>query len=348
MDDLLSRVEIVQSQEDVAAHSLDRAQGNPTIVVPFDERQEIIPQHLERHAHVRPVRSSVLEAVQQPHNLPGARVQPRRGRIHRPGSPRPVPTLLLFRRGRARARAAPRAMVGSLSPAAVLVAPIDGAHVRDLLEDGDLVHGCLCVVLRALLHLERHLGAGGGVIAQPTRGEVTPPEFLEDDVSAVLVGIADADGVVAALAVAVVALVLGLGPGAVGGVGGAVAGVEVGVGGVGGLGAVRLGLGHATLALAALPRLARRAARRRREKLSRHVGHLRVDAGPRAHTTREKRARAMRCVRDAGSGRGCALGSSRARGLWRRCAAGTTLKKPVHAPRATAVVVVARLRQTNA
>ena len=47
----------------------------------------------------------------------------------------------------------------------------------------------------------------------------------------------------------------------------------------------------------------------------------------------------MRCVRDAGSGRGCALGSSRARGLWRRCAAGTTLKKPVHAPRATAVVV---------
>ena len=29
VDDLLSRVEIVQSQEDVAAHSLDRAQGNP-------------------------------------------------------------------------------------------------------------------------------------------------------------------------------------------------------------------------------------------------------------------------------------------------------------------------------
>ena len=45
------------------------------------------------------------------------------------------------------------------------------------LEELDLVDGCLCVVARALDHLERHEGGGQRVPAEPDRGEVSPAKL---------------------------------------------------------------------------------------------------------------------------------------------------------------------------
>jgi hypothetical protein len=55
------------------------------------------------------------------------------------------------------------------------------------------------------LHLHGHLGAGGGVIAQPHGGEVAPAEFARHCV-APIIHLTDAHRVVAALAVPLRAL----------------------------------------------------------------------------------------------------------------------------------------------
>ena len=211
VDDLLAAVEVVQTHQDVPADGLHRAQRDTAVIVPLDEREEVIAEHLEAHAHVRAVRSLVLERVHQPDHLARTRVRRRRMTVSIRGT-----TIRRFTRSRAPPRL--RRPLAVLALARLPLATVRGrtfavvhlVHRGDLVEDGDLVPRRLGVVRGALLHLERHLCARGDVVAYPHGGEVAPPQLLPDDVPAVLVGIAHGDGVVPALPVPLRALVLGL------------------------------------------------------------------------------------------------------------------------------------------
>ena len=204
--DLLAAVKVVQTAQHVPAYSLDRAHGNPAVVVPLDERQEVIAEHLEAHAHVRAVRALVLERVHQLDHLAGAGVHVQSGRRSL--------FSLAFSLLSLRLSLLPVLALARLALAAVRrrsLAVVHLVHRRDLVQYGDLVASRLGVMARGFLNLERHLGVRARVVADPHRGEVAPSELLADDVPAVLVGVADGYRVVAALAVALGALVLGLG-----------------------------------------------------------------------------------------------------------------------------------------
>ena len=205
MYDLLAAVKVVQTAQHVPAYSLDRAHGNPAVVVPLDERQEVIAENLEAHAHVRAVRALVLERVHQLDHLAGAGVHVRGRRSL---------FSLAFSLLSLRLSLLPVLALARLALAAVRwrsLAVVHLVHRRDLVQYGDLVASRLGVMARGFLNLERHLGVRARVVADPHRGEVAPSELLADDVSAILVGVADGYRVVAALAVALGALVLGLG-----------------------------------------------------------------------------------------------------------------------------------------
>jgi len=83
----------------------------------------------------------------------------------------------------------------------VLAAGVVGVGLDDALEQLDLVDGSLGVVGGGAHDLEGDVLAGDGVARQPDGGEVAPAQLADDDVAAVVVGLADLDGVVAALAV---------------------------------------------------------------------------------------------------------------------------------------------------
>lgn len=68
-------------------------------------------------------------------------------------------------------------------------------------EELDLVYGGLCVVGGRAHDFEGDVFARGGIAGQPDGREMAPAELADDDVPAVVVGLADGDGVVAALAV---------------------------------------------------------------------------------------------------------------------------------------------------
>jgi hypothetical protein len=81
--------------------------------------------------------------------------------------------------------------------------------VDDLFEQLDLVEGRLGVVGGGADNLEGDVLAGGIVARQPDGGEVAPAQLADNGVLAVLVLLADLDGVVAALAVVLAVLLVG-------------------------------------------------------------------------------------------------------------------------------------------
>lgn len=82
-------------------------------------------------------------------------------------------------------------------------------RVDDLLQELDLVEGGLGVVGGRAHDLEGDVLAGGVVAGQPDGGEVAPAQLAHDCVLAVLVLLANLDGVVAALAVVLAVLLVG-------------------------------------------------------------------------------------------------------------------------------------------
>lgn len=83
----------------------------------------------------------------------------------------------------------------------MLAAGVVLVGVDDFFEQLDLVEGRLGVVGGGAHDLEGDVLAGGVVSGQPDGGKMAPPQLAHDGVLAVLVLLADLDGVVAALAV---------------------------------------------------------------------------------------------------------------------------------------------------
>ena len=51
-----------------------------------------------------------------------------------------------------------------------------------LIQDIHLIVGCLNIVLRTFLNLERYITIKPQILGEPHRGKVAPPEFLNNDV----------------------------------------------------------------------------------------------------------------------------------------------------------------------
>ena len=117
----------------------------------FDKTQKVLSQDLENHAHVHPVRTLVVEGIEQADD--------------------------------------------------VLAAGMIYVGLDDLVEQLDLVQGCLGVVCSGSHNLEGNMLARRVVSREPDGGEVAPAQFANHRVFAVVVLLANLDGVVAALAV---------------------------------------------------------------------------------------------------------------------------------------------------
>ena len=65
VDDAAFPVEVVQTQQHLLRDLFDEGHGDSSVVPPFDQTQEILPQHLEDHADVGSVGALVLKRVQE-------------------------------------------------------------------------------------------------------------------------------------------------------------------------------------------------------------------------------------------------------------------------------------------
>ena len=74
MDDATFAMEIIQSQQDLFGDLLHQGHGYPTMIPSLDQTEQILSQDLKHHADVHPVRSLVLERIQQADNVFLARV----------------------------------------------------------------------------------------------------------------------------------------------------------------------------------------------------------------------------------------------------------------------------------
>lgn len=60
-----ARVEVVEASEDLARDVAHNRQRDAAVAEVLDQRQQVVAQHLEHHAHVAAVRARVLEGVEQ-------------------------------------------------------------------------------------------------------------------------------------------------------------------------------------------------------------------------------------------------------------------------------------------
>ena len=169
MNYILLSVQIPQSLQHRPRQRLHSQQRHPQVLVPLDQRQQVIPQHVEHHAHVRPIRSFVRETIVQAHN------------IRRFVAVSRVSLLHLFQYF----NLVPRRL--GVTPAALLN-----------FQRSQRLH-------RAVF---ARRAARARVLDEPTRGEVSPAQLFHDDVAVVVVSLADRHGMVAAALVPVGAFVL--------------------------------------------------------------------------------------------------------------------------------------------
>lgn len=83
----------------------------------------------------------------------------------------------------------------------MLPARVIGIGLNDTVQQLDLIHGGFGVVRGRADNFERYMPAVGGIAREPDGGEVSPAELAHHHISAVFIGLANADGVVAAFTV---------------------------------------------------------------------------------------------------------------------------------------------------
>lgn len=67
-------MQIVQPEQDLLRDLLDDMCRDSPMLVPLDQSQQVLPQHLEHHAHVRPVGSDVPKVIKQLHGVSSSRM----------------------------------------------------------------------------------------------------------------------------------------------------------------------------------------------------------------------------------------------------------------------------------
>lgn len=65
MNDAAFRVQVIEPQQDLFRDLLDDVRGNPSMLVPLDQAQQVLAQHLEHHANVRSIGAGVSKVVEQ-------------------------------------------------------------------------------------------------------------------------------------------------------------------------------------------------------------------------------------------------------------------------------------------
>mmetsp|Transcript_15299 Transcript_15299/g.63554 ORF Transcript_15299/g.63554 Transcript_15299/m.63554 type:complete len:228 (+) Transcript_15299:1345-2028(+) len=174
------RVEVVKPEQHLSRDLADGCHGNAAVAEALDQRQQVVSEHFEDHAHVRAVWAAVLEVIEQ-----GERAQLSSAEV---GTRATMRLLFAFCSG--------------------LAGAVAGFATLDLLEDPYFVVGSFGVVLCTLLHLERHLPLPITVPAEPHRRKVAPSELAMHNVAAAAEALADAHRMIAARTVALVALIL--------------------------------------------------------------------------------------------------------------------------------------------
>ena len=191
VDDAAHAVQEVHADGHLPRVLAHQAQRDALVAVRLDERQQVVAQRLKHHAHVRAVRPRVQEVVHQAHHVRGERwgvegeqvsqandALPHGGRLLRVvvvgGQREPALCGGLLRGGHCEG---PLLLQGRLGLRRAL-----RRHLQDL----NLVERGVHVVLRALLHLERHAFPRLAVRAQPHRGEVAPPQLAQHLVPSVV------------------------------------------------------------------------------------------------------------------------------------------------------------------
>lgn len=67
-------MQIVQPEQDLFRDLLDDMCRDSSMLVPLDQPQQVLSQHLEHHANVRPVGSDVPKVIKQLHGVSSSRV----------------------------------------------------------------------------------------------------------------------------------------------------------------------------------------------------------------------------------------------------------------------------------
>ena len=80
MDDAAAAVHIIQPKQYLLRDLLHEVHRHALVLVALDEPEQILAQHLEHHADVRPVRALVPEVVQERDHVRPPRVRLRGGR----------------------------------------------------------------------------------------------------------------------------------------------------------------------------------------------------------------------------------------------------------------------------
>lgn len=74
VDDAALAVQVVQAQQHLLRDLLDQRHRDAAVVPALDEAQQVLPEHLKHHAHVRAVGALVLERVEQADDVLAPRV----------------------------------------------------------------------------------------------------------------------------------------------------------------------------------------------------------------------------------------------------------------------------------
>ena len=178
MNDPALRMQIVQPEQDLFRDLLDDMCRNSSMLVPLDQPQQVLSQHLEHHAYVRPVGSDVPKVIEQLHGVSSSRMV-------RVGRNELLEELDLIQCG-----------FGVMTirfdnfERDVLVDPAGASRRRDSDEqvsvDGiRLVQVSHCNAPN-LLPCERHYANSRRIPSQPDGTKMAPPQLPHDHISSIL------------------------------------------------------------------------------------------------------------------------------------------------------------------